>query len=306
MSNTVNYLAMALFGFLFTQTANAQSDTITIEGKGQKRVIILDKGEETKVVLKDEKSRVVVEMESESLLKKDSGVQLSYEFPNGKVKINNKKKNYSVNFLSDFSIGFANAANQDVTNIVYDPYLIPELNDGLNFSMNIFKQEVNLLKHQLYLTTAIGVNNYYYSLKNKRLVPTEDLLSSVAPRYIFGADSSNATYKTNRVDSRFYSIPILLKWEAKNKKKHGRFALATGVELNFNNRVLSKLKIKDEERRLKDKTNLGIAHSGIVPAYILKIQYGSVGVFGRFVPGGVIPNATQAGDVYSFGLSSQF
>lgn len=300
---TVNYILIALFGFFTTQTLCAQADTIRIEGKNQKRVIILDKGEETKVILKDSLSSVVIKMENER--NKDSSASISYEFGQGKVNIENngKRKNYSFNFLSDFSFGYANPGNNTgFTLAVIDPYALPKLNSGLNFSMNFLKQEISLVKHQLFLTAAFGINNYYYGVNDKREIPLKE---STTGKFIYQTDSFN-NYEKNRVDSRFYSVPIMLKWNPSKDGSVGKFSLAAGVELNFNNRVYSKLKIDTDEKQLKSKTDLNIGFDNVVPSYILRMQYGPIGVFGRYVPGGVINTIRQRGDVFSFGLASKF
>jgi len=302
---TINYLLAVLFGLFITQTTVGQSDTIKIEGKGQKRIVILEEGEETKIVLKDDSTKITIEMEHESIRSKDSGESISYSFPEGKVKIKNRK-NYSINFLSDFSFGYVNAVNNKVANLVAGQNNMPDLNDGFNFSMNIIKQEVNLIKHQLYLTTAFGINNYYYGLKNKSLTPLELPTTAVgAPGHTYVQDSTS-NYATNRLDSRFFTVPITLKWSPKNKKNHGKLAVAAGMELNFNNRVFAKQKIDEKTKKLKSKTQLKQSLDGLVPSYIVRVQYGSIGAFARYVPGGVLPGAKNAGDVYSFGLASQF
>lgn len=302
---TINYILVVLFGLTITQTALAQSDTIRIEGKNQKRVVVLNQGEETKIVLKDDSSKITIEMENDRIRSKDSGETISWSFPDGKVKIKNKK-NYSINFLSDFAFGYA-PSEGSINTLIYDPFRLPLTQDGFNFSMNIIKQEVNLYKHKLFLTTAFGINNYYHKLQNNRLMPVEMAVPAIGlgPKHAFVADSMRS-YSTNRLDSRFYSIPITLKWTPESTSKHGKLAVAGGVELNFNNRVYSKRKIDEKTEKLEARTQLFQSLSGITPSMIIKLQYGSVGVFGRFIPSGIYPGSTSSNSYYSFGIASQF
>lgn len=301
----INYLLVVLFGLTITQTVAAQSDTIRIEGKNQKRVVVLNQGEETKIVLKDDSSKITIEMENDRIRSKDSGETISWSFPDGKVKIKDKK-NYSINFLSDFAFGYAPSEGA-INNFLFDPYRLPSTQDGFNFSMNIVKQEVNLYRHKLFLTTAFGINNYYHKLQDNRLMPMETILpaNAIGSRHVFVSDSLRS-YSTNRLDSRFYSIPITLKWNLEPTSKHGKFAVSGGVELNFNNRIYSKRKIDEKKEKLEARTQLNQSLSGIIPSLIIKMQYGSLGVFGRFLPNGIYPGSSMSDSYYSFGLATQF
>ena len=40
--------------------------------------------------------------------------------------------------------------------------------------------------------------------------------------------------------------------------------------------------------------------------YVVKIQYGSIGVFARYAPDGVIDRPEADREVYSFGIASRF
>lgn len=283
-----------------SQFTLAQQDTIVIEGKNQRKVIVLEPGEESEVILKDSNS--VIEIEVESNHPEDGSKELSWTLPSGKVKID-EKDNYSINFLSDFSFGYATIDN--LISLRPGSNSIPLLNDGFNFSMNILKQEVNLLKHQLYLTTAFGINNYYFGLSNNKLAPNLNYLSSFFPSYNYNLDSVN-NYKTNRVDSRFLSVPIMIKWTPKTKKKNGKVGIAAGIELNFRNRVFAKLRIDENQREQSSKFNLGVKNDGILPSYIIRAQYGSLGVFGRMTVGSVIPGVNHMENNFTFGLATKF
>jgi hypothetical protein len=278
--------------------AVAQKDTIIIEGKGSRKVVVLEPHESSSVVFKDTNSIVSIEVDSEPANTK----KVEWSLPSGKVKID-KKDNYSINFLSDFSFGYATVDN--LQSLIPSPNSIPLLNDGFNFSMNILKQEVNLLKHQIYLTTAIGINNYYFSLRNERLVPNLNLQSSFFPTYNYGFDSVN-NYQTNRIDSRFLSVPIMFKWTPKTNQKNGKVGIAAGVELNFRNRVFAKLKINENQREQVSKFNLGVKNNGILTSYIVRAQYGSLGVFGRMTVGSVIPGVNHIENNFTFGLATKF
>lgn len=300
MKNTLLTIWMILS---LSHYAMAQKDTIIIEGKNEKRVVVIAPGEESEIILKDSNSRIEIEVESEAVGSKE----ISWTLPSGKVKVE-EKDNYSINFLSDFSFGYATVDQSFPLIGVLDPYRIPILNNGFNFSMNILKQEINLIKHQLYLTTAFGLNNYYFSLNNERLVPRLDLQSSTYPRYAYGFDSVN-NYRTNRVDSRFLSVPIMLKWNPKNKKKNGKVGIAAGVELNFRNRLFAKLRIDENQREQTSKFDLGINNQGIIPSYILRLQYGNLGVFTRITSESVIPNSSFNWFIernLTFGIASKF
>lgn len=301
---TLKYILITALGLFIVRTLSAQTDTIVIEGKNQKRIIILEKGEETSIILKDDNSNIYIDMENKENKENDSSL-ISWDWKNGRVNVKAGKaeKNYSVNVLSDFSFGFATAANLTVPNNPPFPLPIgPQLNNGFNFSMNFIKQEINLVNHKLYLTAALGLNNFYYGVNNQSLVPVSGIGQGATA--VFVADSVNA-YKRNRIDSRFTALPIMLKWQSKasNNKK---LSLAAGVELNFNNRVYSKLRIDTDNKELNAKQKVGFAHNTIVPSFITRAQIGSLGFFVRYIPKGVINAINHASEIFSFGLATKF
>jgi|GEM_PF-4618615 len=292
---TINYLLITLLGLLTVQTLSAQTDTVRIEGKNQKRVIILAEGEESKTVLTDSNSTITIEMENTKIARKDSSVTVNYEFPSGKLKI----ENYSVHVLSDFSVGYASSPSSAPSNALY---AIPQLKSGWNASFNFVKQNINLRKNKLFLSTALGLNYYEYSLQEKNRVPSKEISSG---NYIYNVDSNNV-YKTNCVKSKFLSVPIMLKWAPSAMKESGKFAIATGAELNFRNRVFSTIKIKNSEQNLRSETKLPVGFDKIVPSYIVRIQYGSIGIYGRYTPDGIINRPEQNKAVYAFGVATTF
>jgi len=189
----------------------------------------------------------------------------------------------------------------DIYFITTPPPTTPKLNNGYNLSINIVKQEINLYKERLSLITAFGLNQYVYQTEDRRIQTFKDRITN---RYDFGIDSFNR-FSRNNILSNFLQVPILLKIASKNKKKHN-FAAAAGVELNFNNQVFSRQKIKTKDEKINSRINIGYHINNILPSYIVKIQYGNLSLFARYTSGRIMNGYLNNQNVFSFGVASKF
>ncbi len=301
----IKLVLLLLAGYFIANIALSQSDTIKISAKNKEKIVVLSPGEDATVIFEDENSRLSVGVESNSNVKankaetEDTAGNLAKDVYLKLKERKDEKKNYSLNILSDFAIGYA--INQTDLNLGVIPKPLIS-NNGVNFSMNLIKQDINLVKHRLSLVTALGINNYYFSMTDKNLSPVKN---SVTNQYDYFRDTLNS-YKVNRMDSRFLNIPILLKWDGNGAEKHGKFAVAAGVEFNFNNRTFAKQKIDTEEMQLKSKTNLGYDIDNFMPSFIAKIQYGSLSVFARMTQDKIFSRLSNSLRVFSFGIASKF
>ncbi len=225
----------------------------------------------------------------------DTGSRKVYDMIKNKKFSKERKHFIETSVFPTFDIGFASTMNETDNNYAFTP----KLSKSANISLGIVRQNMNLINGQLLLSYALNLNNYYLKYNNKQNLQYLDAQGHLN-QY---KDTANKFYK-NRLDVRYFSVPVMLEYHTKNNK----FNIAAGVEFGFNGRTKQLLKGDQDGNEFKSKSEKEVKISDTQINAVLRIGIDNVAVFGKYSITEMYKESAYAANqnpgqhLYSFGI----
>ncbi|MES2618020.1 MAG: outer membrane beta-barrel protein [Bacteroidota bacterium] len=279
----INILIATIILAYASINANAQNadDTVKIQYKGKqwKFSTVLDPNEEEMnktIRLKDSisKKNIVISVSASQANGFPRLGDSTFNWKKQIIDISKNKDDGKVRFiethlLPNLDLGFASSI-ADVNNATATN---PKFIKSVNLNLGLINQSMNLYKGRFLFSYGIGLNNYYLKYQNKQMVQYIDPQGYLAS-YV---DTVN-NYDKNRLNVKYYSIPLMLEYHSKNKN----FNIAAGVEYSFSGRtsVVTKGDKGSNEFKRKEENDIKINPTQINA--VVKVGIDNVALYARY------------------------
>jgi hypothetical protein len=261
MKSIIHILAIIIVAILSAFNANATTlpqDSVIVLYKNKKVVVEPKKGTNMTVVKFNDtenndsifvlvgyqkpSSQSIEEIMSNNLDSNSKKIFDRLKFDNSE-----KKKFLTTSYFRTLDIGFVSTINETENEYAINPNTIK----SANINLNLISQSMNLYDHRLHLSYGINLNNYYLKYSNKQQIQALD-----KEGHLMTYKDSVYTYRKNRQDIRYFSVPLLLEYHSKKSD----FSIAGGVEFSFFGRTHVKQKgnIDDEDFKRKNDNEIKI------------------------------------------------
>lgn len=180
-----------------------------------------------------------------------------------------KRKHFiETDFFSTFDLGLSSTINEN--NV---PSLTPKLGKSLNLNIGLIRQNMNLLKGQVLFSYGISLNNYYLKYDDKQILQAKDNQG-----YLFNVKDTVNNYSKNRLDVRYFTIPMLLEYHSKSNN----FNIAAGVEFGFNGRSKNILKGENNGSNFKKTSETDIKINPTQVNAVIRIGIDNIAIYGKY------------------------
>lgn len=248
-----------------------KNKTVTVKSEGDENTSIVkfkDTAAGKKVVVKVsflEDDNSIEKMIEDQL---DSSTKKIYDVT--KYKGRKERKHFiQTELLHTFDLGFTSTINESENNFTYTP----KLGKSANISIGLINQNMNLYKNQILFSYGINYNGYYLKYKEKQQIQYLDNNG-----YLNAYKDTVRNFDKNRLDVRYFSVPVLLEYHSKNNN----FSIAAGVEFGFNG--FTKYKQKGDQNSLEfkqsDERDLKINPTQMNA--VLRIGIDDIAVYGKY------------------------
>ncbi len=244
------------------------------------------------------KTRIVVigEPKIEKIyMEKDSTGDYEAESKSNSKKDDDDKKHEGE---LEFSIGYNGLLENGSTSL-------SAANKGLNLvngkSTNVnltYNHYFNIYKENVRLSVGLGLDwNNYRLAGDSTAIPQ-------AQSFGFNKDSlvNSIDFTKNKLLARYVTLPVMLHFKSNEFKNGKAVGVSGGVELGYllNGRVKQVSEVKGKTK-VNDGFNLNELRYGIVG----RVNYGSVGIYGKYYPQGVF-NKNEGPDLNTFCVGLTF
>ncbi len=274
----ITSIIIALSGMMAKAQNTGDSVKITYKNKS---VTIKPEGDESTSVIKFKDTaagkNIVVKvsyLDNDNSIEKmienqlDSSAKKMYDLT--KYKGRKKRKHFiQTEFLHTFDIGFASTINESENNFTYTP----KLGKSANISIGIINQNMNIYRNQILFSYGINYNGYYLKYKDKQQIQYLDnngLLNAYK--------DTLRNYDKNRLDVRYFSVPVLLEYHSKNNN----FSIAAGIEFSFNGFTKYKQKGDQNSLEFKQSDERDIKINPTQLNAVLRLGIDDVAIFGKY------------------------
>lgn len=199
----------------------------------------------------------------------DSAAKKIIDITKYKNNAKERRRFIQTNFLHTLDFGFASTYNESENNVTFTP----KLNKSANISIGIINQNMNLYNNQLLLSYGFNYNGYYLKYRDKQVVQYLDNNGHLKSY----KDSVN-DYDKNRLDVRYFSVPVLLEYHTKNDN----FSIAAGVEFGFNGHTKVKTKGDQNSKEFKQSNENDIKINPNQMNAVLRIGFDNIALYGKY------------------------
>jgi hypothetical protein len=179
-----------------------------------------------------------------------------------------RKHFIETSFFSTFDLGLSSTINEVDQNTFN-----PKIGKSINMNIGLVRQNMNLLKGQFLLSYGLSLNNYYLKYDNKQMLQKLDQQG-----YLVGAKDSVNTYSKNRLDVRYFTIPVLVEYHSKSDN----FRIAAGVELGFNGKSKYVLKGENNGSNFNNKSEVDIKINPSQLNAVVRIGIDNIAIYGKY------------------------
>lgn len=283
----INILIATIILAYASITVNAQNadDTVKIQYKGKqwKFSTVLDPNEEEMnktIRLNDSVSKKTI-LISVSARQGNNNSRMGHDKGDSSInwkkqiidltkdKDDGKRRFIETHFLPNLDLGFASSI-ADVNNATATN---PVFTKSVNLNLGLVSQDMNLYKGRILFSYGIGLNNYYLKYQNKQMVQYID-----AQGYLASYVDTVNNYDKNRLNVKYYSIPLMLEYHSKNKN----FNISAGVEYGFSGRtnVVTKGDKASNEFKRQEENNIKINPTQINA--VVKVGIDKLAIYARY------------------------
>ncbi len=209
-------------------------------------------------------------------------------------KSNERKHFIETDYFATFDLGLTSTINEFDKNTFN-----PKIGKSVNMNIGLIRQNMNLLKGQLLLSYGLSLNNYYLKYENKQIIQHIDNQG-----YLVGIKDTINTYSKNRLDVRYFTIPVLVEYHSKSNK----FSIATGVEFGFNGRSKYVLKGENNGSNFKNKQEADLNINPTQLNAVIRIGLDNIALYGKYSISDMYQNSNYASNqnphqhLYSVGI----
>ncbi len=198
----------------------------------------------------------------------------------------------------EFSIGYNGLLENGSTSL-------SPANQGLNLingkSTNVnltYNHYFNIYRENVRLSVGLGLDwNNYRLAGDSTAIPN-------SPKFGFNKDSlvNSIDFTKNKLLARYATLPIMLHFKTNEFKNGNSIGVSGGVELGYliNGRVKQVSEVKG-----KTKVNDGFNLNELRYGFIGRVNYGSVGIYGKYYPQSVF-NKNEGPDLNTFCVGLTF
>lgn len=196
----------------------------------------------------------------------DSNGKKIYDF----IKYKKERKHFiETDYLTTLDIGFTGTMNENENAFAINP----KMTKSANINIGLVSQNMNLYKDQLLLSYGLHLNNYYFKYSDKQQMQYLDNQGHVSTY-----KDSNNNYAKNRLDTRYFAIPVLLEYHTKNNN----FNIAAGVEFGFHRKTKYMLKGDKNSMEFDQKNETDVKMNDTQISAVLKIGIDDIAIYGKY------------------------
>lgn len=174
------------------------------------------------------------------------------------VKRTNKESKFDGHW-SGLELGINSFLNEDLTLDLPAQYsfLDLKLQKSIEVNLNIFEQDLNLIRNKLGLVTGLGI-----SFNNYRFANNVILVSDTVPLFGYHDIKGGINYEKSKLATTFLTLPLILEFQTKGAKKgklddfHVSFGPIVGLKLASHSKVVYTQNDNTEKNKVKDDFNL--------------------------------------------------
>lgn len=284
----ISMLLLAYAGINLSAQTDADTVRVTYKGKG---VTVRPQGDEssTTIKFKDTTARkdIVVkvsvrDMEDDDDNDLDSTLKKTFKFMTDKDK-DKKRRFIETSWLPNFDLGFTSTNNDVESNKAFNP----RFTKSANINLGIVKQDLNLYKGRLLFSYGFSLNSYYLKYNQRQSIQYVDQQG-----YLSAYTDTVNTFRKNRVDVHYLTIPVLLEYHSKNNS----FNIAAGVEYSFggHTRSVTKGTYKSLDFKREDDSEIKINPTQINA--VVRVGSDHLAVYGRYSITDMYQSSAYAGN----------
>jgi len=197
----------------------------------------------------------------------------------GNVKVKHAKKNKFNGHWTGLEIGINGYLTPDM-DFNYPPdYSGLEQNyvKSTNVNLNIYEQNINLIKNKLGLVTGLGFtwNNYRFDAPETRLAKRDGELS------VYSDQNPDFSYSKSKLVVDYLTVPLMLEYQTNSHSKVNSFHLGAGVVGGL--RIGSHTKyVYDDGSRQKKKNHEDFYLNPFKVDGMVKIGWGVINLYGTY------------------------
>ncbi len=271
----ISMLLLAYAGINLSAQSDADTVRVTYKGKG---ITVKPQGDESSTTIKFKdtiaKKSIIVKVSVKDIdgsSDDDHNLDSAWKKTIKLITADKKKERKFVetSWLPNFDLGFVSTMNEVESTTAFTP----KFTKSANISLGIVKQDLNLYKGRFLFSYGFGFNNYYMKYNDRQQIQRLDQQG-----YLYAYTDTINTFRKNRMDARYFTIPVLLEYHSKNNS----FNIAAGVEYSFGGRtsLMTKGTFKSLDFERHEESDIKINPEQINA--VLRIGSDHLAIYGRY------------------------
>lgn len=235
---------------------------------------VFEDGDSTFVKLKDLNVRINDEMEKVDIAMGRHKIEVDGD---GNVKLKKEKKEAFDGHWGGIDLGingFSFGDFNDTPPAGYE-FLDLRMEKSINFALNLFEQDFNIIDNKFGLVTGLGLEWNNYRFRNNVIINLDEDLVGMRD------NDPDKFYKKSKLVTTYLTLPVMFEFQTNSYSKANSFHIAAGVLSGL--RISTHTKLKYETNNTKTDKNHGAPSMNPFKLDAMaRIGWGKINIYGKY------------------------